>query len=726
MNRISGLCCRPLIALIVVSVLGGAIYSNTLSTPFIFDDVRNISENTSVQWDSLSWSQLWQTVATPPANVSKSRPVAYVSFALNYYFGGRDSVAGYHLVNMVVHVVNGMLVYLLVFVVLGRLHGGRHVGLETFTADGPADEAISTRAFLGPLVPAPFIPALVAACVFVAHPIQTQAVTYVVQRMTSMAVLFYLAALLFYIYGCLSTTASRRWASWIACVALWGLALGTKQIAITFPAAVVLVEWFFFCHVDRAWWKRALVWGGLGLSLLVVGFWYSSMGISTGNSTGKTFLSFENRDFTMLERVLTQPRVVLLYASLVVLPLPWRLNLLHDVPISQSLFDPPTTALSIVAILALLALAVWFARRAPLLSFGIIWFFLHLVLESSILPLEMVYEHRVYLPMFGVALIVACGVQWLLAYRRMWTAAPIALVIIALGAATYARNNDWRDRVALWSDVIAKSPQLDRGFTNRGVAYQQLGRYDEAIADHTSAINIKSDRAPSYCDRGIAFQLMKSHDRALADYNKAIQLDRNFAAAFNNRGKLYEQMGRRKIALADYATAIELEPHSAVVYLNRGNVYRALGKGQLAIRDYTKAIELGASSYKAYNDRGTVFMLTGKWESAIRDFSDAVAINGKDAGGHNNLAWILATCPEARFRNGNKAVSHALRATELLGNGNVDALDTLAAAYAEAGRFDEAVKIQAEAVGVTPREDLSTRLELYKKGRPYRMDRSDR
>lgn len=696
MKRMSGPCCRSLLALVVLSLLAGAIYSNTLSVPFIFDDIRNVSENPSVQWDSLSWDNIRETVFNPPANVSKRRPVAYVSFGLNHCFSADESVAGYHLTNIAIHVANGLLVYLLIYLILARLVGSGE----------PPDE--------GGLC-GPFIPSLVAACIFVAHPIQTQAVTYIVQRMTSLAVLFYLAALLFYLYGCLSENRSRRWASWGACFLCWVLSLGTKEFAITLPGAIFLIEWFFFRGQDARWRKRALVCVGIGLFVLVAGIGYSL--------SVKPFRGFESRDFTMAERLLTQPRVVLLYISLIFWPLASRLNLLHDVPVSTSLFDPPTAVLSLVAIVALMALAVWLARRAPLISFGILWFFLHLVIESSFLPLEMVYEHRLYLPMFGVAFIVADVVQRCVARRQFWVVLPIVLVVGGLSVATYTRNQDWQDRTTLWTDVIEKSPQLARGFTNRAVVYQRQGKHDDAIADYTAAIERDADKKELYRDRGIVFHTKKNYQRALADYNKAIELDPDFAHVYNNRGKLKETLRQFDAALADYSKGIELSPDATIMYLNRANVARILRRKQLVIDDYTRAIELGANSHKVLVERGKMYMAIGNWKAAISDFKKGLSKDANNVGALNNLAWILATCSDAELRNGSEAVGYARRVALKLGDQNVNALDTLAAAFAETGQFDAAVKVQSRAVSIAPRADLKMRLQLYKNGKPFRMGR---
>jgi hypothetical protein len=337
-----------LFAVFVIFLLGAATYSNALDGPFVFDSRVNIVENPYMSISELDYEQLYGAGFKSPV---ASRPVANVSFALNYYFGGYEP-AGYHLVNLGIHVVNGILVYCLALITFGQLSGLTNAG--SLQSAGPS---VAWKS-------------LAAAGVFTVHPIQTQAVTYVVQRMTTMAVMFYLLSMLLYIYGLRSNTRPKRWSLWTACLASWTMALGSKEVAATFPLMVLLYRWYFFEDLSVQWLTRnakyllgLLVLGGL-LSLAYLG----------GNPWEGILSGYDHREFTLEERLLTQPRVVILYVSQLLLPHPSRLNLIHHIPTSRSLLEPITTLFALAGIIALVACAIHFRRRYRLLSFGVFWF----------------------------------------------------------------------------------------------------------------------------------------------------------------------------------------------------------------------------------------------------------------------------------------------------------------------------------------------------------------
>ncbi len=227
-----------LIAVSVLIAVGVIAYSNSFDVPFVFDDLGSIKDNSHVRVTQLDRQQLMEVARGSP---SRRRPVSNISFALNYYVGGYN-VWGYHLVNLCVHLICGVLVYLLGLVTFGRVPPPQ---------DHRPPERVSSSS-------TPWV-ALAAALIFISHPIQTQAVTYIVQRMACLATLFYLAALLLYIYGRTATTTGQRWSWWVGSLASWLMALGCKEIAATLPLAVLLYEWYFFQDLDRGWLKRSSI-----------------------------------------------------------------------------------------------------------------------------------------------------------------------------------------------------------------------------------------------------------------------------------------------------------------------------------------------------------------------------------------------------------------------------------------------------------------------------------
>ncbi|MGZ3558620.1 MAG: hypothetical protein ACXU97_05855 [Thermodesulfobacteriota bacterium] len=361
---------RHLFAIGLIAGVALLAYSNTFHVPFHFDDHSNITDNPNVQIKVFSWEQIERLIK----NTYKEsiRLFSYFTLALNYYFGGLN-VFGYHLVNFFVHIASGILLYWLL--------------LLTFNLS-------SLRERYGPIS---YQVALFSSLIFISHPIQTQSVTYIVQRMASMAGMFYLLALVLYVKGRLSTGGPR--VLYFAGTAFsYLLGVFSKENVAILPLFLALYEFYFFQTFDLSQkGKKILI--GLVVGLVILG----AFGLILW---GERYLhvireGYQYRTFTMSERVLTQFRIVLYYLTLLIYPHPSRLNLDYDFPISRTIFDPLTTFVSILIVAGLIGYSIWTAKKRPVLSFCILWYFGNLVIESSIFPLEMVYEHRLYLPVVG-------------------------------------------------------------------------------------------------------------------------------------------------------------------------------------------------------------------------------------------------------------------------------------------------------------------------------------
>jgi hypothetical protein len=356
----------------VLLIVGVALvaYSNTFSVPFHFDDRPNILENPDVQIKVLTWDRVQQLIK----NTYKEsiRVFSYFTLALNYYLGGVN-VFGYHLVNFIIHVASGIFLYWFLMLTFNLPHLKEKYG------------GISYRV------------ALFGSLIFISHPIQTQSVTYIVQRMASMAGMFYLFSMVLYIKGRLSS-GRVKYVYFLGMVLSYLLGVFSKENVAILPLFIALYEFYFFQNLDLTprGKKILILLGGVLLGLLAFGF------ILWGKRYIElTIAGYQYRTFTLSERVLTQFRVVLYYLTLLIYPHPSRLNLDYDFPISKTIFDPLTTILSIFIITGVIGYSFWVAKKRPVLSFFILWYFGNLVIESSIFPLEMVYEHRLYLPSVG-------------------------------------------------------------------------------------------------------------------------------------------------------------------------------------------------------------------------------------------------------------------------------------------------------------------------------------
>jgi hypothetical protein len=364
---------RSFYHLIAIGLIVGVAlvaYSNTFQVPFHFDDRPNITQNPNVQIKVFSWDPIERLIKN---TYKKSiRVFSYFTFSLNYYFGGFN-VFGYHLVNFLVHIASGIFLYWFL--------------LLTFNLPSLKEKygSISYKV------------ALFTSLIFISHPIQTQSVTYIVQRMASMAGMFYLLSLVLYIKGRLSTGGPRIF-YFAGMVLSYLLGVFSKENVVILPLFIALYEFYFFQKLDLSPRGRNIFFALIGGLLVLGAFGFAIWG---KRYIDVTIEGYQGRAFTMLERVLTQSRIVLYYLTLLVFPHPSRLNLDYDFPISKTILDPPTTLISILIIAGLMGYSIWTAKKRPVLSFCILWYFGNLVIESSIFPLEMVYEHRLYLPAIG-------------------------------------------------------------------------------------------------------------------------------------------------------------------------------------------------------------------------------------------------------------------------------------------------------------------------------------
>jgi Tfp pilus assembly protein PilF len=557
------------LAVLVLCALGGAIYSNTLDSPFILDDAHNIEENPHIQLIQISLESLCAAGFDSP---SSSRPVSNASFALNYYFGGHD-VAGFHAVNIAIHLITGILVYFVARITLRLLAMTRgHPDLRERDAE---------------------LIAFATALIFTAHPLQTQAVTYVVQRMSSMAAMFYLLSLLFYLHGRIRSGGTRS-ALWALALASWLLALGSKQIAATLPVILLLYEFYFFQDLDRGWLRRNLrIVAGLAAISVIVAIAYLE------GSPSRISDSYAGRDFNMGERVLTQLRVVFFYLGLALLPLPSRLNLLHQFETSHSLVDPMTTLASLAGLVALVALAVRVAPRQRLASFCILWFLGNLAIESSIVGLEMVFEHRLYLPLFGSSLLASYGLFRAFGERRAGAIAVAAAVVLCLGVGTTLRNETWRDRVTLWSDVVAKNPRSPRAHNSLGRAFEQEQRLEEAVAEFREALRLAPNHTEAHYNLGTTAYTLGRIDEAIGHYENALRTNPDYAKAHNNLAAALSRKGSFDAAIRHFSETLRIDPHHANAHFNLAVLLERQGRDAEAMRHYSEVLRIDPDDAEA-------------------------------------------------------------------------------------------------------------------------------
>jgi tetratricopeptide (TPR) repeat protein len=227
----------------------------------------------------------------------------------------------------------------------------------------------------------------------------------------------------------------------------------------------------------------------------------------------------------------------------------------------------------------------------------------------------------------------------------------------------------------------------------------------------------------AYTDRGVAWSRKSDLDRAINDYTKAIRLDPSDAVAYGNRGIAWFEKGDMENAIRDLTEAIRLDPENSAAYQNRGSAWYSKGNFFNAVKDYSEAIRLKPTIADAYYNRGIAWAGNGDLDSALKDYNEAVRLNPKDAHGYAGLASLFATSRYVAFRGGARAIEQAKKACELTEWKDPSCLSALAAAYAEQGEFQEAIRWQEKAIALATESDkkaMQERLDLYKAGKPFR------
>jgi len=584
---------RPWLHLLLIALAGIAAYSNSFQVPFVLDD------NYSIQF--FGTSNIGELLLNGGA-----RRVADVTFAVNYKLHGND-LPGYHISNLAIHLMAAFSLY--------------HLAKSALAVPGglPYGEA----SFVGRFIP------LAATLLFVTHPLQTQAVTYTIQRYTSLATLCYLCSALAFVRFRIALEARQAsgktwlWAGITLISAL--LAFGSKQIAATLPVMLMVLEYILFN--GRLLTRRFF--GICALTLLMVP---AFLLLQWFNGTLGDFFydlrhaTSDNQFMSRTVYFITQIRVVATYLRLLVLPI--NQNLFYDYPTYKSLLDVQVLA-ALALHLSLTGTALYMLRRARksagevaiclrLAALGIVWFYLTLAVESSIVPIrDVIFEHRVYLPSAGFFLAVA-ALAALTVHKRQ-SLKPVALTILllcclALGITTFVRNQVWGDALTLWQDTARKSPNKGLVQANLAVEYLKRNMPDKALPLYLKAIELSPN---------IEFRVkigLGTCMKALNLYNGRFSDGTEFilpGSGIYNSGEI------------DYG---RFNQWSAVIRNNEALVYEYYGQYGKAMDSFVNAVWVNPGYDLAWYNLGLLAARLGNWGKVTEAFDHLKTINPALAG----------------------------------------------------------------------------------------------
>lgn len=561
-------------------------YFNTLSSEFVFDDIKTIERNESIR-DLSNVKRIWQSNPT--------RFVSYFSFAINYKISKLD-VTSYHVFNIFIHTLTGLGIFIFLKLLTRTPYLKKDIGIY------------QKLPFLGSLL-------------FIVHPVQTQAVTYTTQRIASMAALFYILSLVFFLKLNLQADKSKKFkvGLFAALTIIFALlAFFTKENTFTLPLAIILVHFSFFTSYKKDILKKSVVF----VPIVVV----ASFIALTSHAYWTYFSKLEflkllsSFNFLDVARIVTnkfdasyfftQFKVIIYYIFLFLFPV--KQNLDYDFPASKSFFEP-ATFISFILIVVLLSTSFAIRKKNPLISFGIFFFFLALSIESSILTLtDVIYEHRLYLPSLGLVVVAAaafCQLQNFISkklqvgsdrkvsYKRISRFALFSIVFL-LSLATISRNRTWNTQISIWSDTVAKSPNKARPYNNLGLALTEKEQYVLGATAFEKSAQL-SGQSQEYVNLGITLVKLGKTEEAIKQYKKAIEIDPTNFDAYNSIGNLFLTINELDLASNYFEKSINLNQDNPEGLIGLSKVFYKKG-------DLKTANELLSKARKQINALNTL------------------------------------------------------------------------------------------------------------------------
>jgi tetratricopeptide (TPR) repeat protein len=542
----------------LIAIVGLLAYSNSFDAPFYFDD-QAFTKNPHVR-DIGNIPSFFTNITGPLGE----RPLTITTFALNYHISGMDAsgqhiyTTGFHAVNVGLHLLNGVLLYVFVSLTAGLLRLERR-------------EALLAAFFM--------------SVVFVLHPLQTETVTYLVTRSMLIITALYFTGLIVFVRAARAMGKGRLF-YYVALFAVSLMGVASREDFVTFPVMLLVYDLFFisrfsFQDVLRKW--KLYIPAVLPLPYLafLVLNWEQVAG-------------FKIESITQLEYLITQFNVHWTYLRLVILPI--NQNLDYDYPVARSLLEFPTL-LSFIGYAGLWAAALALSRRRPAVSFSILWFLITITPASSFVPLlDRMFEHRMYLPSAGIFGVLTAGTFAVLGRirgkgARASVVLACVLVLLSFGATTYARNDLWSDHIGMWEDTVKKSPRKARPHNNLGQAYFAKGFNEKAEEHFEKAIALDPFYADPHFNLGSVYYRRGMHEEAAEQFNYAVYAKPKNAEAHLNLALALAATGERKKAERHLKIAASLRPYPEAHY-NLGVLYMKKGNREKARREFSRALVL--------------------------------------------------------------------------------------------------------------------------------------
>lgn len=543
-----------------------AVYIQTLNSPFVLDDQRILEQEQQIR-DISNFFQL-KTLFSP-------RPLVNLSFAVNYRLAGLN-IKLYHATNLIIHIANTIIVYFLAGLLLS-LSGRNEI----------ADNIDANQRFLF---------SFFAAALFALHPIQSQPIIYISQRATLMVCFFYMLSVICYIIGRRFQIHKRsgywHWLLLLLCVLFGFMAFLSKENAASLPLAIVLIEVLFFNNSWEGWGKKLPFIFGI-MALMVLAFAWISGAFHGDLSDFLNRIDRLTRETTTISRwqyLCTQFTVILLYLKMVIIPMGFNID--HDYPMKSGFFED-ATPIAFCLLLGVITLAVLYRKKYKLLSFGILWFFIALSVESSIIPIrDAMFEHRVYLAFPGISILLSFILTQTMPIKETGKIFICGAIILGCTVITYSRAKVWTSELSLWQDASQKAPHNARAWNNYGNALIANGQKDQAADAFQNAINVNPEYARPYCNLGKFYAEKGDLTKSEKLFLKSIELDPKFAEPHNNLAINYASSGNLEKGIQHFQKSLKINPNIAHTHYNMGKVYLDADQPEEALKHFLRATSL--------------------------------------------------------------------------------------------------------------------------------------
>ncbi len=615
---------RSSFALVVLFVSLLIIYWPGFSGDWYLDDFGNIHDNPNVHLKSLSAGEITKSFFGMDQTHSRfNRPLAYLSLALNHYFGGTEPL-GYHVVNFCIHNGTAFILFLLTLNILKlpALHGKYEKNAYAI--------------------------ALLATLLWATHPIQVNAVTYIVQRMAALAGLFTVLSLYCYLKARVIRShpiakGQIAYGWYAACVFAGACAVASKQNAAMLPFSLIFLEILLIrLPSDTAPNRRELTFllPAVVILILLAVIIFGCIHFQAG---------YHSRPFSLVERMMTQPRVICFYLGQLFYPFGSPFALLHDFPFSTSLLAPWTTLPAILLLAGIVGVGLRYRRKWPLFSFGTLFFFLNHVIESSMVPLELIFEHRNYLPSFFFFLlpaIVVIKVSKYFTYSSFLKSLTfLGLIVWIIGQAhtTYMQNILFQNPILFWSAHVKLYPNLHRPRHNLAKALLIAGLEDEAekqmyqSLDGKSSARIHQKYITSY-NLGVYYLYRRQYQQALEQFAIILKSNPHHSRTLQKTAELYLETGHKEKARQLIDAAIVHNPQVSTLHVIKGFVLLSLGKIDAAFEAAARAETLKHGELAVNYIRGEGYRLKGEYNNALKQFEK---INTSGRGHYATLLALL-------------------------------------------------------------------------------------